>query len=73
MRYTHTITAILALGFLLGISDGKIALWTDGKAEPTIFPYHAELLPEPDQNRLMDGIRVEDEAELARLLEDYLS
>ena len=73
MRYGHTITAILMMGFLLSISDGKIALWTDGKAEPTVFPYHADLLPEPDQKRLMDGIRIEDEAELSRLLEDYLS
>ena len=65
---------LLVFGFLLGISEGKIALWKDGRAEPVrVFPYRAELLPEADQKALARGIHLEDENQLAHLLEDYLS
>ena len=64
----------LLFGFLLGISDGYIALWRDtDTASPQIFPYRAEFLPEADQRALQKGIRITDEKELAQLLEDYLS
>jgi hypothetical protein len=73
MRNRHILCYLLALGFLLGIKDGKIALWKDGEAQPRIFPYRAETLPEADQKRLEEGIRIEDGTKLAQLLEDYLS
>lgn len=64
----------LVFGFLLGIRDGYIALWKDGRTEPIrVFPYRAESLPVKDQLALKEGIRLEDEASLIRLLEDYLS
>ena len=73
MRNRHILCYLLALGFLLGIKDGKIALWKDGEEQPRIFPYRAETLPEADQKRLEEGIRIEDGTKLAQLLEDYLS
>ena len=73
MRNRHILCYLLALGFLLGIKDGKIALWKDGESQPRIFPYRAETLPEADQKRLEEGIRIEDGTKLAQLLEDYLS
>ena len=71
MRYLYF---TLLFGFLLGVSDGYIALWKDGGAKPVqVFPYRAENLPVADQKALADGIRIDSELELAQLLEDYLS
>ena len=67
------IPLILSFVFLLGIRDGYVALRRDGEDTWTVFPYRAELLPEADRRRLAEGIVIRDEAELARLLEDYLS
>ena len=65
---------VIALGFLLGIQDGYIALWKDGCEKPVeVFPFQARLLPEADQKRLQEGIRIESAEELSRLMEDYLS
>ena len=64
----------LIFGFLLGISDGYIALWKDGNADPVrVFPYKAETLPIADQQALESGIHLDSKMELVQLLEDYLS
>ena len=37
------LAACLIFGFLLGIQDGNIALWEDGKSDPIrVFPYSAD-------------------------------
>ena len=64
----------LIFGFLLGISDGYIALWEDGNEKPMeVFPYQAISLPAADQQALEKGIHICSTDELNRLLEDYLS
>lgn len=64
----------LLFGFLLGISDGYIALWKDGNADPVrVFPYRAEHLPIADQQALEEGIHLDSKEKLIQLLEDYLS
>ena len=64
----------LVFGFLLGISDGYIALWKDGGADPVKgFPYRADTLPISDQKALEKGIHIDSKEDLAGLLEDYLS
>ena len=64
----------LAIGFLLGVYEGHIALWKDGSAEPAeVFPFRVEMLPPADQNKLCDGIRIKNPEQLAGLIEDYLS
>lgn len=74
MKRNRLLSCLLALGFLLGIRDGYIALWEDGCEQPReVFPCRAELLPEADQRSLEKGIRLENELELAQALEDYLS
>ena len=71
MRYLYF---TLLFGFLLGISDGYIALWKEGNPRPLqVFPYRAEYLPSADQQALEKGIRINDKQELKHLLEDYLS
>ena len=65
---------LLLFGFLLGISDGRIALWKDGQADPVkVFPYRAETLHLADQQALENGIHLDSKEDLIRLLEDYLS
>ena len=64
----------LIFGFLLGISDGYVALWKTGNPKPEeIFPYQAKFLPVADQQALEKGIFIDSTDELNRLLEDYLS
>lgn len=65
---------ILLFGFILGIHEGRIALWKDNQKNPMkVFPYQASMLPEEDQKRLEQGIHVDSLNELYKLVEDYLS
>ena len=64
----------LIFTFLLGSHEGFIALWRSPGREPDlIFPYSIASLPRSDQLRLEEGILIESEDALHRLLEDYLS
>lgn len=64
----------LFFGFLLGVHQGKIALWKDGNPNPVrIFPYRVTSLPVADQEALEKGIKIDSDSQLASLLEDYLS
>ena len=65
---------LLAFGFLLGVQNGLVALWEDGKAEPIrVFPYQVSNLPQKDQQALERGIHLDNKLQLIRLIEDYLS
>ena len=73
-RHLIILYCITALGFLIGIHQGNIALWKDDDPKPVkVFPYRAELLPEADQKQLAKGIRVENAQQLTRYLEDLMS
>ncbi len=64
----------LIFTFLIGVHDGFIALWTPPeKAPAVVFPYAVTSLPPQDQQRVKEGIHIENEEELRLLLEDYLS
>ena len=64
----------LLIGFLLGIYEGKVALWKDNQKKPIkVFPYEASMFPEADQKRLKDGVHVDSLGELYKLIEDYFS
>lgn len=74
MKIRKYLPYVLVLGFLLGIHNGKIALWKDNDPTPVrIFPYEAKLLPEADQKALRKGIHIDSLTQLKKLLEDYLS
>lgn len=65
---------LVLLGFLLGVYQGKVALWQDGKEKPIkVTPYKVTMFPEKDQQRLKNGIHVENLKELQELIEDYFS
>lgn len=74
MKRLSFLYCILVIGFILGVRNGYIALWQEGKADPVkIFPYRASMLPEDDQKALKNGIRIPESSELERLLQDYMS
>ena len=65
--------ALLAV-YLLGIHEGKIALWRGDDPEPVkVFPYSASMLPEEAQQKLKAGVPINSISELKRLAEAYLS
>ena len=67
-------SAALALYLVLGCWKGYVALFESGSEEPRqIFPYQVSSLPPADQTALEEGIRVQDQEELTRLMEDFLS
>lgn len=69
-----TLYILLLFGLYLGLHGENLALFDSNSAKPThIFPYRAALYPKIDQAQLRDGIPVESEEHLKRLLEDFLS
>jgi hypothetical protein len=65
---------MLAAGYLLGIHNGKIALWNGDDPNPIrVFPYSVSKLPEEARKMLEAGIPVESMEQLRQLAETYLS
>lgn len=74
MKKIVILYCMTVLGFLLGIHNGKVAIWQDGTAEPVkVFPYSANMLPEKDRALLEEGIHFNTKEELVKRIEDYLS
>lgn len=73
-KLARLLTTAVCLSILIGVHNGKIALWRDGDPEPfKVFPYRASMLPDEQEQMLKKGIRVESMEDLQRLLENYLS
>lgn len=65
---------ILLASFLVGIHNGRIAIWQGEDPQPKmILPYSADLLPEEDRIVLENGIRLDCREDLTRFLEDFCS
>lgn len=59
---------------LLGVWEGKLALFTEGRDNPDeVYDVYIQTLPEEEQERLRKGIVIQNEEELAGWLEDYTS
>ena len=72
-KLTKLCALTLACGFLLGIRNGKLALWRDGESRPEqIYDIRADTLPPADRLLLQRGIRAESREEVWVLLENYL-
>lgn len=62
----------LALGLLLGIKDGYLAIWNEEDPQPVcVLPCKASSLPPADQILLRRGLHAAGPQELMALLEDY--
>lgn len=71
---SHLLSFALVAGYLLGIHNGKIALWDGNDPEPVkVFPYSASMLPEEARKLLEAGIPIESMEQLRQLAETYLS
>ena len=65
---------LLALYLVVGSWKGYVALFEEDALEPwQIFPTRITSLPPADQAALEEGIKVLNQRDLDRLLEDYLS
>ena len=74
MKRYHLLSILFLFGFLLGIHQGKVAIWKDDDPEPMrVFPYSAQLLPPADRRALEEGLRFESKEDLIRVITDYLS
>ena len=72
-RTRRICTMVLLAGFLLGIRDGRLALWRDDDPHPVqIYDIRADSLPPADRLQLRRGIRSESREALWLLLENYL-
>ena len=72
-RLTHLYFSLL-LTFILGVRDGKVALWKEGQPEPVkVFPCRTAMLPPETRTALEKGIRIESMEDLEELAENYLS
>lgn len=73
-RSNRLLSMLLAFGFLLGIRNGRLALWRDDAPHPEqIYDIRADTLPPADRLRLRQGIRLESREAVWELLENYLS
>ena len=74
MKMKAWLCTLLLFGFLLGVHEGKVALFRDGSTKPMkVFPYDISMLPEADQKRLKDGVYADSLNELRKIVQDYLS
>lgn len=72
-RFAKQTAFVLLAGFLLGIHEGKVALWKDGSDRPEqVYDIRADSLPPADRLELGRGIRLEDREELWQVLENFL-
>ena len=56
--------------FLIGIHEGRLAIWRSGDPTPTkVLPVPTALLPSDVREVLRQGIHVKSDEEIARLLE----
>jgi hypothetical protein len=69
---TFLCAALLAV-YLVGIHEGKVALWKDNNPQPIkVFPYQVSDLPQEAQRQLEAGVKVKSLRELRKLAEQYL-
>lgn len=74
MQIRQLLTSLFLLGFLLGIHNGRIALWKEPDPEPMrVFPYPVSALPQDIRQALEHGITIDSEADLDALLESLCS
>ena len=64
--------AITLLALHLGLSEGYLAIFRNGKPEQ-LLPYCQEVFTESDRAKLRQGIPFSTDRELSRLLEDFTS
>ncbi len=63
----------LLLGFILGLHNGRVALWKSDDPQPIkIFPWSASFLPDNIRSALEKGIYVEEDSDIGILIQDMI-
>lgn len=66
-------TLVPILGLLLGIYEGRLALWTSDTVRPyQIFDIREDSLPPADRLQLRQGIPLTSREELWEILENFM-
>lgn len=74
MKMKRILLPVLALVLYLGVYEGKVALYRQGHKTPVqVFAVPVSVFPREDQLALDAGIPIENQKQLTRLLEAYLS
>ncbi len=69
----HITVTLLLLTLLLGLREGQMTLWRLNDPQPLhIFPFRAAIFPERIRIALTNGIRIEEESDVGRLLLDMI-
>lgn len=67
-------TASREAGWVVGVWEGKLAVFPAGAAEPArVYEVYIASLPREERERLSAGVIAADDTALASLLEDYTS
>ncbi len=67
---SNLLCATLLFSFLIGIHEGRLAIWQNNAPSPAkVLPVPCGLLPSKVQSVLKQGVRVESDEEMAKLLE----
>ena len=65
---------ILMAGFLLGTSNGRLAVWKDDDPKPfRVYPCPIRLLPKKERNALSRGIRIDSMEDVSWFFENFMS
>lgn len=73
-RYAQIAVMALCFSFLLGIKNGKVALWNqDDPNQVKVFPYPVSRLPKEARDALEKGVELESEQQLYDMVRDYLN
>ena len=68
------LAAVLLAGYLLGIRGGYGALWKRDDPKPLrIFPWSATMMPQKIRSALEQGIYVDEDSDIGRLIQDMIS
>ena len=68
------LAAVLLAGYLLGIRGGRVALWKRDDPKPLrIFPWSATMMPQKIRSALEQGIYVDEDSDIGRLIQDMIS
>ena len=68
------LAADLLAGYLLGIRGGRVALWKRDDPKPLrIFPWSATMMPQKIRSALEQGIYVDEDSDIGRLIQDMIS
>ena len=72
-QLSNLLCCVMLAAYLLGVRDGKIALWKGNDPEPIkVFDYSVSQLPEEAQKQLEVGVPIRSIRELKKLAEQYL-